>query len=72
MLKGVWGTRLASADVAAAAEEALAWHRERGASFVFWTAGPSTEPADLGPLLEPHGLQPWELEAPARSGSSTR
>lgn len=66
MFKGIWGARLDPDAVGAVAEEALAWHRERGAPFVFWTAGPSTEPSGVGPLLEPHGFRPWEVGAPGQ------
>jgi ribosomal protein S18 acetylase RimI-like enzyme len=63
MFKGVWGTRLVADDVHAAAEEVLAWYRERDAPFVFWWSGPTTEPRDLGARLEPHGFAPFELDA---------
>jgi len=66
MFKGVWGTRLAPDDVHAAAEEVLAWYRERDAPFAFWWAGPMTEPADLGARLEPHGFVPFEVDAPGQ------
>lgn len=66
MFKGVWATRLAPDDVHAAAEEVLAWYRERGAPYVCWWAGPTTEPADLGARLEPHDFAPLELEAPGQ------
>ena len=68
MFKGIWGTRLAPDDVHAAAEEALAWYRERDAPFAFWWAGPTTEPeaAALGAALEPHGFAPFEIDAPGQ------
>lgn len=66
MFKGIWGTRLAPDDVHAAAEEALAWFRERGAPYAFWWAGPTTEPEDLGARIEPHGFVPFEIEAPGQ------
>ena len=66
MFKGVWGTRLAPDDVHEAAEEALAWYREREAPFVCWWAGPTAEPADLGARLGPHGFVPFESQAPGQ------
>ena len=66
MFKGVWGTRLSRDDLHTVAEEALAWHWERGAPYVFWWAGPTTEPADIGANLEPHGFVPFEVDAPGQ------
>lgn len=66
MFKGIWGTRLAPDDVHEAAEDALAWHRERGAPYAFWWTGPTTEPEDLGARIEPHGFVPFEIDAPGQ------
>lgn len=69
MFKGVWGTQVALDDVDDLAEEALAWHRERGAPFVFWWAGAGTLPADHGELdarLRRHGFAPWDLGYPGQ------
>ena len=69
MFKGVWGTRLALDEIGGVAEEALAWHRERGAPFVFWWAGAGTAPADHDALdahLGRHGFSPWDLGYPGQ------
>jgi GNAT superfamily N-acetyltransferase len=66
MFKGVWGARLAPDDVHAAAEEVLAWYREREAPYLCWWVGPTTQPADLGARLEPHGFAPFEVDAPGQ------
>ena len=64
--KGIWAPRLAAGEVHEAAEGALAWHRERGAPYVFWWIGPSAEPAGLGEQLRPHGFIPYEVDAPCQ------
>jgi ribosomal protein S18 acetylase RimI-like enzyme len=66
MFKGVWAPRLDSDELHTAAEEALAWHRERGSPYVYWWAGPSAEPADLGSGVVHHGFEPFELDAPGQ------
>ena len=66
MFKGVWAPRLTADELHTAAEEALAWHGERGSPYVFWWAGPSAEPADLGARIVSHGFEPYELGAPGQ------
>jgi GNAT superfamily N-acetyltransferase len=56
MFKGVWGTRLADADVDRAIADTIEWFRARNAPFMFWWVGPSTQPRDLGQRLMQHGL----------------
>ena len=63
MFKGVWAAKLSPDDVHAVIEEALAWHRERGAPYVFWWAGPTSEPHGVGAVLEHHDFVPFEIEA---------
>jgi ribosomal protein S18 acetylase RimI-like enzyme len=56
MFKGVWATRLDSADVDAAIDETIAWFRARNAPHFFWWTGPGTTPPDLGARLQARGL----------------
>jgi GNAT superfamily N-acetyltransferase len=60
MFKGVWRTRLSTAEVEAAIDQTLAWFKTRNAPFLFWWTGPGTTPADLGERLVARGLLSME------------
>jgi ribosomal protein S18 acetylase RimI-like enzyme len=66
MFKGIWAPRLTADELHSAAEEALAWHRARGSSHIFWWAGPSAQPTDLAARVVHHGFRPFELDAPGQ------
>ena len=66
MFKGIWAPRLTGDELHTAAEEALAWHRDRGSEFAFWWAGPSAEPRDHASRIVHHGFEPFELDAPGQ------
>jgi len=56
MFKGVWRTRLDSADVEAAIDETIDWFRARNARYFFWWTDDDTRPADLGDRLMARGF----------------
>jgi GNAT superfamily N-acetyltransferase len=56
MFKGIWRTRLTTAEADAAIDEALAWFRARNAPFLFWWTGLGSTPADLGQRLQARGF----------------
>lgn len=56
MFKGVWHTRLSSAEADEAIDETIEWFKERNAPFFFWWMGYGTQPADLGQRLAARGL----------------
>ena len=56
MFKGVWRTKIATADVDAAIVETIAWFRARNAPYFFWWTDDATRPADLGARLIARGF----------------
>lgn len=72
IFKGVWGARLAEAEVDAAIDETVAWFQARQAPFFFWWTGAGTEPADLGQRLVARGLGVFEERAPAMTAEIDR
>ncbi|MBL8102976.1 MAG: GNAT family N-acetyltransferase [Anaerolineales bacterium] len=56
MFKGVWQTRLSSAEVDNVIDETIAWFKERKAPFFFWWTGGKTTPADLEERLVQRGM----------------
>jgi GNAT superfamily N-acetyltransferase len=65
MFKGVWRTRVDSADADAAIDDAEAWFLSHSAPFAFWWVDPRSTPHDLGARLLAKGWAAWELNAPA-------
>jgi ribosomal protein S18 acetylase RimI-like enzyme len=60
MFKGVWRTRLSTAEADEAIDKTLAWFESRNAPFLFWWTGPDTTPDDLGERLMARGLLSME------------
>jgi len=45
-------------------QETIAYYQTRQTPFWFWWIGPSSQPANMGDILEAHGLLPYEVDAP--------
>ncbi len=56
MYKGVWKCRLEKDAIATAADETIAWFKERKAPFFFWWTDPATPLDGLSAALEARGL----------------
>jgi GNAT superfamily N-acetyltransferase len=56
MYKGVWNCRLKADGMAAAADETLAWFKQRNAPYFFWWTDPATPLDGLKATLEARGL----------------
>lgn len=61
LFNGVLQTRLEAAALPAAIDRVQAYFRQRGLPF-HWRVGPSSHPADFGPLLEARGIAHVEDE----------
>lgn len=64
MFHGVWRPRLTVDNADAAIDNALDWHKRRGAPLVFWFNDPDATPADLGERVLGKGFIPFETDAP--------
>ncbi len=71
MFKGVWGARMAEAEVDAAIADSLNWFRGHGAPFAFWWTSNRAGPANLDARLLAHGFTPFEIDAPAMVADMT-
>ncbi len=66
MFKGIWAPNAAGDELDEVISDALAWHRARGAPYVFCWAGLDNDHEELDTGLAAHGFTPTDPGAPGQ------